>query len=142
MYAQYSNLELNTESSFFEEFISIEDMNRMILLQLPPFWIREYLLFIIILVAVSIIVTIAIKSTDEMFQGENGFLANWWNWVNRKDPNAQTRSTIMPKYVSEKQLESWLCPICGSKLSKQNVQQLEIGYDIECNYCGATISSS
>jgi DNA-directed RNA polymerase subunit RPC12/RpoP len=145
MYAQYSNLELNTESSFFEDFISIQDIDIMMLLQLPPFFLMYYLLFIFILVAGSILVTIAIHSPqkfERFVQGENSFLANWWKWVNRKDPNAQTRSTIMPKYVSEKQLESWLCPICGSKLSKQNVQQLEIGYDIECNYCGAAISSS
>ena len=142
MYAQYSNLELDTESSFLENFISIEDIDRMMLLQLPPFFLLYYLLFIFILVAVSILVTIAIKSIDRMFQGENGFLVNWWKWVNRKDPNTQTGIKNMPKYVGEKQLESWMCPICGSKISSQDVQQLEYSYDVECKYCGAIISSS
>lgn len=145
MYAQYSNLELNIDSSFLENFISIQHIDIMMLLQLPPFFLMYYLLFIFILVAGSIIVTIVINNPQKFVrfvQGENGFLVNWWKWVNRKDPNTLTGSKIMPKYVGEKQLESWMCPICGSKISSQDVQQLEYGYDVECKYCGATISSS
>ena len=140
MYVRYSNLELNIDSCFLEDFLSIQDRDRMMLMQLPVH--SYYLLFFFILLAVSIITTIVIQNAQRLVQGESGFLVDWWRWVNKKNLNTQTGNKSMPKYVGDKQLESWMCPICGSKISPQDVQQLEYGYDVECKYCGATISSS
>ena len=66
----------------------------------------------------------------------------WWQWINTPDPHIQTIEKHAPKHLIDKQVESWLCPNCGSKLSKQSVQQLEFGYDVECGYCGTVISTS
>ena len=97
------------------------------------------LLFLIILVTVSVAVRhIPIPHIEE----RNESLHAWWKWINTSDPHIQTIERHAPKHLIDKQVESWLCPNCGSKLSKQSVQQLEFGYDVECGYCGTVISTS
>jgi len=95
------------------------------------------------LVILSLITTIAIRRVPPLF-GEEGSvtLHAWWQWLNTPDPNTPKIEHHQPRYLLDQKVESWLCPICGSKLSKQNVRQLEIGYDIECGYCGAIVSPS
>jgi DNA-directed RNA polymerase subunit RPC12/RpoP len=78
--------------------------------------------------------TAAKQRTGSLFE-------DWWEWLNTKDPTVQTRAIFVPRSVADKQLESWSCPVCGAKLPRDSLHQLEIGYDIECEYCGTTINS-
>jgi prepilin signal peptidase PulO-like enzyme (type II secretory pathway) len=99
-----------------------------------------YFIFIIALVIASLSLTLAICKAQRLpSEEQKGLLAYWWKWLNTKDPNVQTRR-ITPDSAIRGKLESSLCPICGAGLSIQQVQELNYGYDIECTYCGTTIS--
>jgi hypothetical protein len=112
------------------------------LLQYPPF-LNYYLLFFILLFILSLTITMLLRYLPKLAEeGMTGHFASWWRWIITHDPHVRTMQTYAPRYITDQQVESWLCPICGSKLSKQNVRQLETGYDTECVYCGAIISSS
>ena len=116
-------------------------MNMMLLqsLQVHLF----YIFFLLMLIILSLTITIALRRVPPLF-GEEGSetLRAWWQWLNRPDPLIRKATRHAPGYLLDQKVESWLCPICGSMLSKQDVHQLEIGYDIECGYCGAIISPS
>jgi rubredoxin len=111
----------------------------MMLIQNLLFYVNNLLYASLLFVLLIILLTIFIvlRRAPLPFGEEK----SWWQWINTPDPNVQTTKKHEPEHVLEQQVESWLCPVCGSKLSKQDVYQLEIGYDIEWRYCGATIST-
>ncbi len=43
------------------------------------------------------------------------------------------------KATDDEEVRIWLCPICGSKLQKDTVEELLTGDLVSCQYCGTTI---
>jgi DNA-directed RNA polymerase subunit RPC12/RpoP len=114
----------------------------LIMLQYSPPYFVAYVLFIIFFFAIVIVATLVRSFAPRVVKRQKGSLIrDWWEWMNTKDPAVQTRAILTPGYVTREHLESWSCPICGATLSKDSLHQLEYGYDIECEYCGATIRS-
>lgn len=100
-----------------------------------------YLSFLIVLCIVSFSIVIAIQRISKWAEKEDkGVLASWWKWINIKDTTLRTR-VMLPDSTKKQHLESYSCPVCGSMLSKKSIERLEYGYNVECEYCGATIRS-
>jgi hypothetical protein len=97
----------------------------------PPYFIA-YVLFIIFFFLIVIVANLARTFAPRMEQKTGSLVKDWWEWLNKYDPAIQTKAILTPRYVANKQLESWSCPTCGAKLSKDDLHQLEYGYDIEC----------
>ena len=112
--------------------------------QVLPSEVNYFTIGIVLFTLLFVLLTLTFVSRRvASFTDQTGEVSrrSWWEWLNTPDPNVRRMKRYAPRYLLDQKVESWLCPICGSKLSKQDVHQLEIGYDIECGYCGATIST-
>lgn len=115
----------------------------VMLFQILPFQI-VYAFIVILLFILSVYITYAIRFIHSRLfeEGRTGRFVDWWNWINRSDSQNNKPKVYTPKFLLDKHVESWSCPICGSNLTPKDVKQLEYGYNIACEYCGATLGSS
>ena len=104
-----------------------------------PAWAIGFILLVVFSASITYIIRFAPRFTEE---GKTGLLADWWRWINRPSSQDYKKRVYTPKQTIDRQVESWSCPICGSDLSPNDVEQMELRYNIECAYCGATLGSS
>lgn len=108
----------------------------------PWFEFKLWLLGFVILIIFSVTITWLIRTTPIFTaEGRKGIIADWWRWINTPSSPDYKRRVYTPSQTIQKQVVSWVCPICGSDLNPDDVEQIELGYNIECKYCGATLGS-
>ena len=109
----------------------------MLQIELNP---TTWLIGFIIIIVISVSITYGLRLTPRFMEdGSTGLLADWWRWINKSD---HKQTIYAPKQTIDKHVESWSCPICGSHLTSSDVERLELGYNVQCEYCGATLGSS
>jgi DNA-directed RNA polymerase subunit RPC12/RpoP len=105
--------------------------------------IFDWFIGVIVLVIFSVSVTYALRVTPKfMKEGSKGRLADWWRWINTPSSQDYKRIVYTPNQTIDRQVVSWSCPICGSDLDRNDVEQMELGYNIKCRYCGGTLGST
>ena len=104
-----------------------------------PVWVIGFILLVVFSASITFVLRITPKFIGE---GQTGRLADWWRWINTPSSQDYKLRVHTPKRTFDRQVESWSCPICGSDLNPNDVEQMELGYKVECTYCGATLGSS
>jgi len=113
----------------------------IMMLQTQPS-IFDWFIGVIVLVLVSVSITYALRVTPKFMKEEStGPLADWWRWVNTPSSQNYKKRVYSPSQTIDRHIVSWSCPVCGSDLNPEDVRQVELGYNIECGYCGATLGS-
>ena len=100
------------------------------------YWLVGFILLVLISASITGVLRLSPRFMEE---GSTGLLADWWRWINK---SRGKQSIHAPKRIVDRHIETWSCPICGSNLDAQGVKQLEMGYKVECKYCGATLGHS